>query len=196
MGQPLRILTSLSFAFAMGFAASASLFAQGKAAEEKTAASAPTLPLVDKVKENQSPWHVSCKHSLGMGKKERRSVCRGSVRLYRDDISVTCDTAELYHDEKWGVKRAVCVENVVLKAEQGRATAEKAEFDNVTRWLVLTGNPVLYQGASEVRGKVIRYNLDTEEFEVQQMRGRMDRSAGPEASPKAPKSQPQTPDKK
>lgn len=171
----------------MSFAASASLFAQGKeGAEKTTAASAPSMPLVDKVKENNSPWHVSCKNSLGMGKKERRSVCRGSVRLTRDDISVTCDTAELYHDDKWGVKRAVCVENVVLKAEQGRATAEKVEFDNITRWLVLTGNPVLYQGASEVRGKVIRYNLDTEAFEVQQMRGRMDRSTGAEA-PKTPK---------
>lgn len=158
------------------------MFALATASTTVLAASETGLPTT-KLKDSQAPWHVSCKTSLGLGKKDRRSVCRGSVKLTREDISVSCDTAELFHDEKWGVKRAVCAENVVLKSEQGKATAEKAEFDNITRWLVLTGNPVLHRGASEMRGKVIRFNLDTEEFEVKQLTGKIDRSEEPSSQP-------------
>ena len=155
------------------------VFFAGTALGEEPKPSGVEAPLANKIKDSQSPWHVTCKTSLGLGKKDRRSVCRGNVKLWRDDLSVTCDTAELFHDDKWAVKRAVCVENVVLKSAEGKATAEKAEFDNITRWLVLTGNPVLYQGASEMRGKLIRFNLDSEEFEVQQLRGKSSPASQP-----------------
>ena len=127
-------------------------------------------PLNQKIKESDSPWKFHCDGIKGLGKKDHRSICRGHVVVTRDDLSITCDTLETQHDDKWGAKKMLCLENVVIKDKENRATAEKAEFDNQSRQLTLTGSPVLYQGGSIIRGDVIKYGLDSQEFEVKKIR--------------------------
>lgn len=159
------------------------------------APSAGDNPLNQKLKESDSPWHFQCDGIKGLGKKEHKSICRGHVMITRDDLSISCDTLETQHDDKWGAKKMLCLENVVLKSKDGRTTSEKAEFDNQSRELTLTGNPVLFQGGSVIRGETIKYSLDTEEFEVKKIRGVVDQSSsmpsvGKNAQNKAGKSQP------
>jgi lipopolysaccharide transport protein LptA len=146
-------------------------------------------PLNQKLKESDSPWKFHCDEIKGLGKKDHRSFCRGHVAITRDDLTITCDTLETLHDDKWGAKKMTCLENVVLKSKDGRTTSEKAEFDNESRDLVLTGNPVLYQGGSVIRGEVIKYNLNDEQFDVKKFRGVVDQSSSMPTA-KAPASRP------
>ncbi len=151
--------------------------------------------LTNKLKESQAPWKFNCSgDTKGFGKKDRRSVCRGSVVITHDDLTIKCDTIETQHDEKWGVKKITCLENVIIKSEQGHATAEKAEFFNDSQELVLTGNPVLYQEGNVVRGEVIKYNVTDETFAVSKIRATIDRSK--EATAKKPQAASQPADSK
>ncbi len=54
---------------------------------------------------------------------------------------------------------------IIQKDEKGeilfRSTSEKMVYDGKKRVIVLTGNPVVHQDKNEVRGKIIRFFIDT-----------------------------------
>jgi len=130
--------------------------------------------LNQKLKASDSPWNFSCNADYKyLGKKEHRSVCRGKVTISRDDLKIKCDMIETENDDKMQVKKVRCLENVVITTQDGRATAEKAEFDNETQDVILTGNPVLFQGGNVIHGELVRYNLKDESFVVSKIRATM-----------------------
>lgn len=158
--------TSILFSCAL-LVASAGLLA----ANEPPPKSEPpkSTPFVGRIKSSKTPWQVKCDESKGYG-KEKRTTCVGHVEAWRDDLRITCEAFEMFHDDKWGVKKMTCSKNVVLKSKDGYTHSEKAEYDPNIEQLILTGAPQLFQGPNQIRGDVIVYEMREERFVVKKIR--------------------------
>ena len=78
-----------------------------------------------------------------------------------------CGNAELVFDPKTGQLKSMILKDGVTiirkdkKSDRVEFTAKSAQavFDYASQEVILTGQPVLYQGSNEFRGDVIRYLL-------------------------------------
>jgi lipopolysaccharide export system protein LptA len=107
--------------------------------------------------------------------KDRRAVFLGKplVRLTREDAVLTCRRLDTENDEEGGIRRAVCTGDVKLVRGPKTATCERATFDNLAGRVVCTGNPVLREGESVMRGHLLTYDLDADRVTMSQARGTM-----------------------
>ncbi len=93
-------------------------------------------------------------------------IFTGNVEASRDDININCQKIELYYESIAGdnepekgsfrVLEIIATEQVVVsRPDGGTATAEKAIYYQNDEKVVLTGNPVIKQGADLVEGSKI-----------------------------------------
>jgi len=107
--------------------------------------------------------------------QDRKAVFHGRplVKLTREDAVLTCRRLDTENDEEGGIRRAVCTGDVKLVRGPKTATCERATFDNATGRVVCTGNPVLRDGESVMRGQLLTYDLDADRVTMSQARGTM-----------------------
>ncbi len=107
--------------------------------------------------------------------QERKAVFHGRplVKVTREDAVLTCRRLDTENDEQGGIRRAVCTGDVKLVRGAKTATCERATFDNATGRVVCTGNPVLREGESVMRGQLLTYDLDADKVTMSQARGTM-----------------------
>jgi lipopolysaccharide export system protein LptA len=105
---------------------------------------------------------------------------QGAVRLRSDHLSVTFERHEdatgAGADGDLGLQRLqdiVAVGRVRIEHGPRWATGEKAVFDQRRRTLVLTGDPVLHEGANEVAGERVVVYLDEDRSVVEGGRRRV-----------------------
>jgi len=134
--------------------------------------------LIERVKSSTSPWTFHCDGNAIMYNKEKRSVCKGHVKISRDDLLVTCDSILFFYEDEGRLKKAFCVDHVQMKNKDGSAVSEKAEWDAISQQLILTGHPILYQNKNEIRGNVIVYDMQNDQYEVQKIRARLESAEG------------------
>jgi lipopolysaccharide export system protein LptA len=102
----------------------------------------------------------------------------GNVEAVRDDININCRKIELYYENLAGddesekgrfrVLEIIATDQVVLSRPDGvTATAEKAVYYQKDEKMVLTGKPVVKQGADLVEGSKITLFLKEERYEVE-----------------------------
>lgn len=107
--------------------------------------------------------------------QDRKAVFHGKplVKVTREDAVLTCRRLDTENDEEGGIRRAVCTGDVKLVRGPKTATCERATFDNATGRVVCTGNPVLREGESVMRGQLLTYDLDADRVTMSQARGTM-----------------------
>jgi lipopolysaccharide export system protein LptA len=102
----------------------------------------------------------------------------GNVEAVRDDININCQKIELFYENLAGddgsemgrfrVLEIIATDQVVLSRPDGEtATAEKAVYYQKDEKVVLTGKPIIKQGADFVEGSKITLFLKEEKYKVE-----------------------------
>ncbi len=90
--------------------------------------------------------------------KKQEAIWSGHVRAKRDTTDLTCDRLIAHYTKEQEVTRIECLGNVVVVDGDKWAKGERADFDNLTGILEVTGSPEAKQGKNHVKGtKVIFY---------------------------------------
>ncbi|MDG2306571.1 MAG: lipopolysaccharide transport periplasmic protein LptA [Candidatus Binatia bacterium] len=97
--------------------------------------------------------------------EKNRLVYRGAVHVVQGDLELTSDNLILTFDradelEKAQMRRVVAQGNVVITQGERQASGRRAVFDQMSRQIVLLGDPVLRDGPNEVQGDRLTVYLD------------------------------------
>ncbi len=106
--------------------------------------------------------------------KQQRIIYTGHVKVRRGTTKITCDRLVAHYREGQEIYRVLCDGSVVVTDKDRWVSGEHGDFDNDRGLLVMTGNPRARQGASELTGDRILYNLNNDTIEAQNVRSTVD----------------------
>jgi lipopolysaccharide transport protein LptA len=95
------------------------------------------------------------------------ALCTGHVRMWREDVEVSCDTATATFDDKEQLKTLVCTGRVKIVTPDKVAHSGKAIYDEEKQMLTLTDKARLRQRGIHLEGERLLVNLATNEVEVE-----------------------------
>jgi len=106
--------------------------------------------------------------------KENKAIFTGNVHAKRPDVTLDCDllvvdfvdAKQAYGTSKTEVTNLDATGNVVIVTERQKITGEHATMDPRTDVLVVTGNVVLTQGKTVLRGPKLNANLKTNKMDM------------------------------
>ncbi len=134
------------------FAADNALAAKGEA---KKGGSASTFEFNKK-----DPIYITADW-MEVDQKKNTITYKGRVVTVQVDMTMRSDTLVAYYDPEMKQMKRIVAEGKVNATQGDRvATAEKAVFDDKTKTITLTGNPVMRQGNSQVSGTRVIYYMD------------------------------------
>lgn len=110
---------------------------------------------------------------LEVRNKQQVALFTGNVVVKQGNITIRSRRLAARYDKKGRLSHLKCSGNVRLRKGGRRAVGAHLTFDNRKRILVLTGNPKVFSGKSVIRGKRIRFFLDSDRLLVDQPRGRL-----------------------
>ena len=86
---------------------------------------------------------------------------KGRVVTVQADMTMRSETLTAYYDPEMKQMKQIVAEGKVNATQGNRiATGEKAVFDDKSKTVTLTGNPVMRQGNSQVKGTKVIYYMD------------------------------------
>jgi lipopolysaccharide export system protein LptA len=86
---------------------------------------------------------------------------KGRVVTVQAEMTMRSETLVAYYDPEMKQMKQIIAEGKVNATQGNRvATGEKAVFDDKTKTVTLTGNPVMRQGNSQVSGTRVIYYMD------------------------------------
>jgi lipopolysaccharide export system protein LptA len=86
---------------------------------------------------------------------------KGRVVTVQADMTMRSETLVAYYDQEMKQMKQIVAEGKVNATQGGRvATGEKAVFDDKTKTVTLTGNPVMRQGNNQVTGTKVIYFME------------------------------------
>ncbi len=134
-------------------------------------AAAPKRGLPTAIRNSRDPIDIKSDR-LEAYNKERKVIFLGNVVARQRDTLIFADRlTALYEKDGKDVERILAEGNVRITQDEKVATSREAVFENITRRIVLTGDPHLWQGKDELHGEVITVLLDEDRVIVQQARG-------------------------
>jgi lipopolysaccharide transport protein LptA len=95
------------------------------------------------------------------------------VVLRRGDVTVRGPQLDARYDRQGSLTNMIVSGGVDLQEGDRRATGRQAVYDAVTRKVVLTGDPKLYDRGDQLAGERIEMALDSHEVKVDRARGRL-----------------------
>lgn len=107
---------------------------------------------------------------LELLQKERRAVYSGHAKAVRGTTTLTCDRLEVLLGSGDDVATIVATGHVVAVDGDRAAQAERAEYDNATGVLRLTGSPAAQQGRRHVTGDEVSWTTGDDVVVVQHAR--------------------------
>ncbi|MDF1561607.1 MAG: LptA/OstA family protein [Deltaproteobacteria bacterium] len=109
---------------------------------------------------------------------ENRAVFTGKpgkpIQVTRGEDRLDCARLVVSYDASGAVETFVAEGSVHMVRKARHLRSERAELDNRKNLLTLTGDPVMEEGKNLVRGEVMRYDLERDEVEVQQVEARVE----------------------
>jgi len=112
--------------------------------------------------------------------RQGRIIYTGNVKARRGNTRLTCDRLVAYLDRSGNVSRVECAGNVQVTDQDRWARADRADFDNVSGVVEMTGNPEIRQGErTHTRGTKITFYVGTETLSVENPRSVFDPKAVP-----------------
>jgi lipopolysaccharide export system protein LptA len=86
---------------------------------------------------------------------------KGRVVTVQAEMTMRSETLTAYYDPEMKQMKQIIAEGKVNATQGNRvATGERAVFDDKTKTVTLTGNPVMRQGNSQVSGTKVIYFMD------------------------------------
>src|ERR671924_906472 len=86
---------------------------------------------------------------------------KGRVVTVQTDMTMRSETLTAYYDPEMKQMKQIVAEGKVNATQGTRvATGEKAVFDDKSKTVTLTGNPIMRQGNSQVTGIKVIYYMD------------------------------------
>ncbi len=100
--------------------------------------------------------------------RRNEATWSGNVRAQRGRTQLTCERLVAYYTAAQEIRRIECVGRVEASHGDIWAAGERAEFDNQTGNLVVTGNPQARQGNNHLKGARIIVNVTRDTIAVEQ----------------------------
>jgi outer membrane protein assembly factor BamD len=125
--------------------------------------------------------------------KEDRVVFEGNVVVHQKNTFIYAQhiTAEMAPDNQGGgIRRVIALQDVRITENDRVATCDRAEFDNITRIIELSGNPKIWRGQDRIYGDKVVVNLNSDKMTVL---GSDDKRVSAVLYPKSAEGKPKTP---
>src|ERR1051325_8038546 len=98
---------------------------------------------------------------MEVDQKKNTITYKGRVVTIQGDMTMRSDTLTAFYDENMKQMKQIVAEGKVNATQGTRvATGEKAVFDDPTKTVTLTGNPVMRQGNNQVTGTKVIYFME------------------------------------
>ncbi|HWP23212.1 MAG TPA: lipopolysaccharide transport periplasmic protein LptA [Candidatus Binatia bacterium] len=98
---------------------------------------------------------------MEVDQKQNTITYKGRVVAVQTDMTMRSDILTAYYDPEMKQMKQIVAEGKVNATQGNRvATGEKAVFDEKTKTVTLTGNPVMRQGNSQVSGVKVVYFIE------------------------------------
>lgn len=135
------------------------------------ATAAPATPAPEAVKElgnlagpdfdiSKEPTNISA-NSLTLLNEKRTFTYEGKVVVTQGDMTLTCDTLDGNYSDKNEIQKITARQNVeIIKGADMKAHGQRAEYDAVSRTIVLTETPSVEQNGSILSADIIRIFID------------------------------------
>jgi len=106
-------------------------------------------------------------NALSTDSANRTAIFTGKVSARQGDVTIYCDRLLVYYSEKnKDVDKVEAFGDVRIIQGNRMAQSGHAVYDGKAGKIILDDKPRLYQEGSEVTGKVITYNLETQQSVV------------------------------
>ncbi|MBI3181690.1 MAG: hypothetical protein HYZ28_06070 [Myxococcales bacterium] len=102
--------------------------------------------------------------------KERKAVYTGNARATRDSTTINCERLTVSYSGAQEVEQVLAEGGVEVVDGDLWAKGERADFDNRTGLLVMTGEPRAKVGRAQVAGSKVRFTAGSEVLEVEEAR--------------------------
>jgi lipopolysaccharide export system protein LptA len=102
--------------------------------------------------------------------KTQKAVWTGNVRATRGETKLRCDRLVAHYNRAREVTRIECTGLVEVIDKDKWAKGERAQFDNATGVLELTGSPEARQGANHLRGTKVVFTAGADVLRVDNAR--------------------------
>lgn len=132
------------------------------------AAASPAAPDagVSRSSENLEPVEITADHLQIRGKKHV-AVWVGHAKAIRGTTHLSCERLIAYYTSDQRVTRAECIGNAVVTDGDRWAKGDRADFNNLTGILEVTGSPEAGQGGNHVQGSKVIFSVDKDVIEVE-----------------------------
>ena len=101
--------------------------------------------------------------------RENKIIFQGNVIIQQDETYIRADRISAFlagDDSGSGIQKVVALRNVRITEKDHVATCDRAEFDNVSRVIELSGNPKIWQGKDRIDGDKVILNLGEERVTI------------------------------
>ena len=101
--------------------------------------------------------------------RENKIIFQGNVIIQQDETYIRADRISAFlakDDSGGGIQKVVALRNVRITEKDHVATCDRAEFDNVSRVIELSGNPKIWQGKDRIDGDKVILNLGEERVTI------------------------------
>jgi lipopolysaccharide export system protein LptA len=132
----------------------------GSPRPQAKAAAAPTL---------KHPVAITADRLEIFGKKQQ-AVWSGKVKARRGETDLTCERLVAHYTKAQEITRIECTGVVEVVDGNKWAKGERAEFDNVTGVLEVTGSPEARQGPNTMRGTKVTFHVGRDVIQVENAR--------------------------
>lgn len=107
---------------------------------------------------------ADCRYQLSGA--QRTLICRGQVRLWRDDVSLMCDRLTARFSASGALESARCTGAVEIVTTGATAKADEAQFDGNHNQVQLSGRPRVFSKGNSLTGRNIRLDVASGEIFV------------------------------
>jgi lipopolysaccharide export system protein LptA len=98
--------------------------------------------------------------------KKNQAVWVGRVKAVRGETRLSCDRLVAHYNAQKEVNRLECMGHVEVTEGDRWAKGERADFDNITGLLIVTGSPEARQGKNHMKGTQVVFNIGKDTLEV------------------------------
>jgi lipopolysaccharide export system protein LptA len=106
----------------------------------------------------KNPVHITADRFEIQGKRQQ-AVWIGRVKAVRGRTVLNCERLIAHYTKKQEITRIECVGQVEATHGDMWARGERADFDNVTGMLVVTGSPQARKGSNEMKGSRVTFDV-------------------------------------
>jgi lipopolysaccharide export system protein LptA len=111
------------------------------------------------------PVEINSDHLEIVGKKNQ-AIWVGHVQAQRGTTHLSCQRLVAYYTTTQEISKLECLGNVEVTDGDKWAKGERADFDNLSGVLDVTGSPEARQGKNHMRGTKVTFHVDSDVIEV------------------------------